>query len=223
MDDLELTYKKIKNYLKKQIGNSNETKIRNQLLCLFFSNINTIPIAKEITDDEYKIAIANFPHYFTEVNKKKIIEIFNKDVCPKKPLQINHDFTYNYDIKEGGHLVISPKTLRPLYYNDWKEQAENLNGIKLTYQLSFYADYLRYYFKFKKFPDFDEFLLYIYYKYKKPVHKDIINVFTNISNSYDSVLLQIKNANLSYSDIKKILIKSAPISNRILIQNKTDE
>jgi len=219
--ELELNYKKIKNYLNKQIGNS-DNEIINKLSCLFYSNINNIPIAKEITEEEYNDSINNFPDYFKSVNKKKIIDIYNNEVSRKKPLNINYNFTYNYDIKDGNYLIISPYTFRPIYTNRWIEDSENINGISIKYQLSFYCDYLRYYLKYKKFPLFEEYLLFIFNKYKKPVHKDIINVYNNIKKSYEPINIYIQNNNLDYNDIKKTIIKSASIVNRIEMQNKNN-
>jgi len=219
--ELELNYKKIKNYLNRRSGNS-DNKIRNKLLCLFYSNINKIPIAREITEEEYNDSINNFPDYFKSVNKKKIIDIYNSEVSRKKPLNINYNFTYNYDIKDGNYLIISPYTFRPIYINQWKEDAENVNGISIKYQLSFYADYLRFYLKYKKFPAFEEYLLFVFNKYKKPVHKDIINAYNNIKKSYEPIKIYIKNNNIDYNDIKKIIIKSASIVNRIEMQNKNN-
>ena len=220
--------KKIKNYFNKQLGNGNSSgndnsNFRNKLMCLFYSNINMVPIAKEISQEEYNLIITSFPDYFTSVSKKEILNIFNNEVSSKKPLYINYNFIYNYDIKDGNVLPISPKTFRPIYTDNWKEEAENTNGILIKYQLSFYADYLRYYLRFKQFPSFDEYLLFIYNKYKKPVHKDILNAYNNITKSYEPIHTYIKTNNLEYKEIKKTIIKSASISNRIEIQNKTND
>jgi hypothetical protein len=219
----ELNYRKIKNYLRKQLSKYNENLIRSKLLCLFYSNINNIPLAKKIDNDEYKTIINDFPYYFKDIDREKIIEIFNKDVSSKKPLDVNYDIYikfYNYDINENNYLEISKNTFRPIYEENWKEKTEKINNIEFKYQHSFYADYLRYYIKNKKFPDLIEFISYIYNKYKKPIHKDILNVFKNIEKSYNPIKKYIEENNLDYEYIKDCINKSASIIKRIEIQNK---
>jgi len=67
----ELNYRKIKNYLRKELSKYNENLIRSKLLCLFYSNINNIPLAKKIDNDEYKTIINDFPYYFKDVDREK--------------------------------------------------------------------------------------------------------------------------------------------------------
>jgi hypothetical protein len=219
----ELNYRKIKNYLRKQLSKYNENLIRSKLLCLFYSNINNIPLAKKIDNDEYKTIINDFPYYFKDIDREKIIEIFNKDVSSKKPLDVNYDIYikfYNYDINENNYLEISKNTFRPIYEENWKEKTEKINNIEFKYQHSFYADYLRYYIINKKFPDLIEFISYIYNKYKKPIHKDILNVFKNIEKSYNPIKKYIEENNLDYEYIKDCINKSSSIIKRIEMQNK---
>ena len=223
MDDL--TYRKIKNYLRRNISNDSDNnkynKIRNNLLSLYYDNINLIPIFKRINEnsDEYNIAINNFPHYFKEVNRDKIIEIFNKDVSPRKPLRVHYDeefeSRYNYNIEGNNYLKISKETFRPYYYDDWKVRASLINKVDVSKQHSFYADYIRYFIKNNKFPTFTEFITYIFNKNNIPVHKDILNVYTNI---YDSYIKALPLSKLSNEEIKKRILLSTSINKRKEIQ-----
>lgn len=220
MDDLN--HRKMRNYMRRQISNNNTNHLINRLFCLFYSNINGIPINKLINDDEYKNAINQFPHYFSLIDDKtRIIEIFNKEVSPKKPLNINYDcYLYDsYDIKDDNYLIISLKTFRPIYDENWKECAEELNETPFNKQQSFYADYLRYYLKFKEFPSTElDFITYIYYKYNKPVHKDIHIAYKNLNKSYEPVKDFIKEKGLTFNQVKEIIVNSTSIKKRIEIQ-----
>jgi hypothetical protein len=214
-----LTYKKIKNYLRRHISNDN--KLRTTLICLFFDNINSIPIFKKIDENsiEYNIIINKFPYYFKDVNRDKIIEIFNNDVSPRKTLNVNYDqdfeTRYNYDIKSENYLKISKETFRPYYYDDWKIRASLVNKIDISKQHSFYADYIRYFIKYKNFPSFTEFITYIYNKYNVPIHKDILNVYSNISYSYSKVL---SSNSLNLDEIKRRVLKTTSINRRKELQ-----
>jgi len=227
MNDDNLNNRKIKNYLRKNISNdgnnNNENKIRNKLLSLYYYNINDIPIFKKIEegDEEYKNSISKFPEYFSLVNRDKIIDIFNKEVSPRKVLRVDYndeyEYYYNYDIKDNNYLKISPITYRPYYYDDWKEMATKINEVDVNRQHSFYNKYLHYYLRYKKFPDFNEFLEYIYKKNnEKPVHKDIRNVYNNIYNSYKELII---NNEYSYDDIRKRIISTTSIKRRKELQS----
>lgn len=222
MDDVELNIRKIRNYLRKNISNdnniNNERKIRNNLISLYYSNINGIPIYKKINedDDNYKEIISKFPYFFSLVNRDKIIDIFNKDVSPRKKLNITFSDNDNYDIKDNNYLRISEETFRPYYYDDWKEKATIINEVAVERQHSFYNYYLNYYLRYKKFPDFNEFLNYCYMRNKEvPVHKDILNVYNNIYGSYKNI---IENTSYSNDEIRKKIIKSTSIEKRKEIQ-----
>jgi hypothetical protein len=219
-----LQEKRIKNYLRKQVSYNNDNNIRNKLVCLFYSNIDDIPIQKELTEEEYKNYLHfNFPDYFKEIDKNKIIEIFNTLVSPRKPIIISDDKNKNknnYDINDDdkNQLEISLETFRPYYYHDWKKKTEELNKTSYENQYSFYNDYLRCFIKNKKFPTFKEFMTFIYNKNKVPLHKDIKNAFINIEKSYEPVKEYIKENQLTYKEVKEIIILSTNISNRRLMQ-----
>ena len=212
-----LDERKIINYLRKNASNNeNQNKIRNKLLSLFYKTIEDIPITTTI--DSYKELLNEFPNYFHSKTREEIIKLFNDEVCPKKPIIYNYSSIEDYDIKSNNYLEVSNKTFRPLYEDDWKEKTKTLNGISMENQQSFYAEYLRYYLKFKKFPEFKEFLNYLYYKLNRPVHKDIAIVFENIEKSYNPIKDFIKNNNLSFKEVKAIIIQSTPIKIRKELQ-----
>ncbi len=212
-----LDERKIINYLRKNASNNeNQNKIRNKLLSLFYKTIEDIPITTTI--DSYKELLNEFPNYFHSKTREEIIKLFNDEVCPKKPIIYNYSSIEDYDIKSNNYLEVSNKTFRPLYEDDWKEKTKILNGISMENQQSFYAEYLRYYLKFKKFPEFKEFLNYLYYKLNRPVHKDIEIVFENIEKSYNPIKDFIKNNNLSFKEVKAIIIQSTPIKIRKELQ-----
>jgi len=213
--------RKIINYLRKNTSNNeNQSKIRNKILGLFYKTIDEgIPINVKISDEESRIKLEKFPNYFWSKSKEEILELFNLNVCPKKPIKYPFNLI-DYDIKENTYLEISTNTLRPIYYNDWKIKTEIINKIDYKYQQSFYAIYLKYYLQRRKFPTFRCFLLYIYEKYQTPVHKDIKIVFDNIQKSYQPIKEFIKINKLSFEDTKEILLKSVPIIKRIEMQNK---
>ena len=52
-----------------------------------------------------------------------------------------------------------------------------------------------------------------------PVHKDIRIVFDNIEKSYKDVKDYIENNNISFDIVRKSIVVSTPIANRILIQD----
>lgn len=213
-----LDERKIINYLRKNASNNeNQNKIRNKLLSLFYKTIEDIPITTTI--DSYKELLNEFPNYFHSKTREEIIKLFNDKVCPKKPIIYNYSSIEDYDIKSNNYLEVSNKTFRPLYEDDWKEKTKILNGISMENQQSFYAEYLRYYLKFKKFPEFKEFLNYLYYKFNRPVHKDIEIVFENIEKSYNPIKDFIKNNNLSFKEVKVVIIKSTSINNRKELQS----
>ncbi len=212
----ELEERQIINYLRKNTSNNkNQYIMRNKLLSLFYKTIYNIPISDTV--DDYQIILKTFPHYFHNKTREEIIKLFNNNVCPKKPIIYNFNFN-NYEIKKDTSLLISTNTFRPIYDDNWKEKTEKLNGTSIINQQSFYAEYLRFYLKFKKFPNFNEFLNYIYYKSNKPVHKDIKIAYDNINNSYNSIKDYININNLTYNFIKSAIINSASIKFRKNVQ-----
>lgn len=214
-----LEERQIINYLRKNASNKeNQNNIRNKLLSLFYKTINGIPITIKIDNEKSRELLKDYPLYFQLKTREEIIELFNKEVCPKKPIIYNNN-RIDYDIKDDNYLEISNRTFRPFYVNNWKEQTKIVNGVGVENQDSFYMEYLRYYLRFKRFPEFDEYLNYIYYKFKRPVHKDIRVVFNNIEKSYESIKEYIKKNNLTYNEIKLILIKSTGINNRKEMQS----
>ena len=215
----DLDYRKIKNYLRKHSSKiADDYNLRLKLYQLFYYGIDDIPIAILKTDDEnYKND--NFPYYFQYKTREEIIDIYNKEVKTKYLIKIyNKNELNDYDIKENIYLDISLKTFRPVYNENWRKISEKINEVSFDKQKSFYADYLRYYLKYKNFPSFEEFAKFIYERYEMPVHKDIKIVYNNINKSYDNVKDYIRNNNIKYEEISKIIKLSTKISNRIMIE-----
>lgn len=220
MDNKDLDYRKIKNYLRKHSSTSiDDYNLRLSLLKLFYYDIDNIPIAilKLDADIYYDFP---FPNYFKNKDRFEIIDIYNKEVKTKSLIKIlNRSDFNNYEIIENNFLDISLKTFRPVYNKNWKIISEYVNNVSFSKQKSFYADYLRCYLKLKKFPSFNEYIKFIYDKYNTPVHKDIHIVFDNIQGSYKNVFNYINTNNLTFQQIRNIIIQSTPISNRIKMQN----
>lgn len=217
VSDYDLDQRRIINYLRKA-NNQNHQEIRCKIIGLFYKTTeSSIPINLRLNADEYKILIEEFPDYFHSKTADEILELYNKEVCSKKIIPYPFDLK-DYDIKENTHLEISIKTFRPVYYEDWRERAEVMNGTSIINQHSFYNDYLKFYIQYKEFPTFLQFLKFLYLKYQKPLHKDIEIVFDNIKKSYKPIIEFIKTNNLTYNEVKKTLVQSASITNRIKLQ-----
>jgi len=215
----DLDYRKIKNFLRKHSANTGDDyQLRLRLTQLFYYDIDGIPIAKlKPEEDIYKNN--NYPYFFKNKTREEIIDIYNKEVKTKYLIKIyNQEELNDYDIKSNIYLDISLKTFRPVYKKDWKKISEEINEVSFDKQYSFYADYLRCYLKLTYFPSFNDFIKYIYNRYQKPVHKDIKIVFDNIDKSYKDVKDYIKTNNMTYKEVREIIIYSTPISNRILME-----
>jgi hypothetical protein len=215
----DLDYRKIKNYLRKHSSTiADDYQLCLKLYQLFYYDIDGIPIAKLKPIDE--INMDNYPYYFKNKTREEIIEIYNNEVKSKYLIKIyNQEELRDYDIKSNIFLDISLKTFRPVYKDDWKKISEEVNEVSFDKQRSFYADYLRCYLKLKNFPTFNEFIKFIYNKYHMPVHKDIKIVFDNIEKSYKDAKDYIENNNISFDIVRKSIVVSTPIANRILIQD----
>jgi len=217
----DINYRKIKNFLRKFSSNiRDENILRKALYKLLYYDINEYPINIKKSIEEINYDILPFPSYFKNIKREEIIEIYNNNVKSNYYKNINIDeINEDYDIIGNIKLEISLKTFRPIYNENWKKISEDINKVEFNKQKSFYAEYLRIYLKLKYFPNFDDFIKYLFNKYQIPVHKDIKNVFENIDKSYENVREYIKINNISYEDVKKILINSTNISNRIIMQD----
>ena len=215
---VDLDYRKIKNFVKKHSSSlGDDYQLRLSLLRLFYYDINGFPIAK--IKPEIDIKLNMYPYFFQNKKREEIIDIYNKEVKCRSLIKIYKEEELNdYDIKDNICLEISLKTFRPIYNENWKKISEDVNKVPFEKQKSFYADYLRCYLKLQYFPTLNEFIKFIYYKYQMPIHKDINIVFDNIEKSYSEIKEYIKINNLVFEDVRRILIKSTPISNRILME-----
>jgi hypothetical protein len=218
---MDLEYRKIKNYYRRY---KDIDELRKNLICLFYDNIEGIPIDIRLNESKREDMYYKFPYYFVNRDRNELIEIFNKEMSGvhMKPINIgmNEENGDNYDITgDRMGLKICEKTFRPYYMEDWKKKTEEINGIEYKKQKSFYNDYLKYYLRYKEFPTFYEYLRYIFYKYgEKPVHKDIKNVYQNIDNSYKYIKEYVREKQMTYDEIRKIIISSTPIKNRIQME-----
>lgn len=217
----DLDYRKIKNFLRKHSANTGDDyQLRKKLMQLFYYDIDGIPIAKlKPLDDIYKND--NYPYYFQNKTREEIIDIYNNEVKTKYLIKIYNQEeldNYDYNIKPNIYLDISLKTFRPVYKEDWKKISEEINEVSFDKQKSFYADYLKCYMKLTYFPSYNDFIKYIYNKYQMPVHKDIKTVFDNIDKSYEDVRNYIKNNDITYDYVCKIIKLSAPIHNRVSME-----
>ena len=218
-NDNDLDYRKIRNYLRKHSSTiAEDDNMRMKLQRLFYYDIDGIPIAiLKPKDESYNNE--EYPYYFQNKTREEIINIYNKEVKTKYLIKIyNQDELNNYDIKENIYLDISLKTFRPVYNENWKKISEEINEVAFDKQKSFYADYLRYYMKYKNFPSFEEFAKFIYDRYQMPVHKDIRIVFNNIDKSYENIRNYIRDNNIKFNEVNRIIKLSTKISNRIMIE-----
>jgi hypothetical protein len=212
----DLNYRKIKNYYRRY---KDIDELRKNLICLYYDNIEGIPVAIRLEDSKIEDIYYKFPYYFVNKDRDELIEIFNKEMAGvhMKPIKIDMNVEIDdYDITgDRMGLKICEKTFRPYYMDDWRKKTEEINGVSYEKQKSFYNDYLKYYLKYREFPTFYEYLRYIFYKYgERPVHKDIKNVYHNIDNSYKSIKEYVREKQMTYNEIRKIIISSTPIKNR---------
>lgn len=219
-NDLLLNYRKIKNWLRKFSSTINdENNVRKLILKLFYYDYVGIPIS--IIKNENDINWDLFPKLFKDVNREKIVEIYNKEVKSNyfKELKILDEKDLDtYEIQENNYLEISLKTFRPVYKENWKQLSEEVNKISFDKQKSYYSIYLRLFLKLHYFPNDYDFIKYIYNKYQIPLHRNIKIIFDNIDNSYKDVKEYIKTNNLDYNKVKDIIIKSTKIQNRIQME-----
>jgi hypothetical protein len=185
---------------------------KTKLMCLCYShkifNNNIILYDKEVNEEEYNNILKLLPPFFKRLDKKKLLEYLN----------IEFKKSWNYEVKKITPMFISLKTFRPFYVDNWKELSYTISNINVKYQVSGYNDYIRCYIKYHKFVSYEEFELYVFKKYKKPVHTDLKTIYSEIYISYNEVRDYIEKNNLSYDDVKDILLKSCSIKNRITIQ-----
>lgn len=217
IEEKDLDYRKIKNFLRKHSSNvGDDYQLKKLLLQMFYYDIDGFPIAK--LKQEIEIDLSKYPYYFQNKTRNEIIDIYNKEVKSSSLIKILTEEELNdYDIKDNIRLDISLKTFRPVYNKEWRKISEEVNNYPMDKQKSFYAEYLRCYIKIHNFPTFHEFLKYLFNKNHLPIHKDIKIVFDNIENSYKEVKEYIKKNNMTYEEVRKIIINSTPIKNRIFI------
>jgi hypothetical protein len=192
-----------------------------------------IPIDKIATKTDIDEIMKTFPDYYKTNNVNELIylsTIVNKNLSANaillefnKPIEydvkFNNEWSDKYIISKPEPLKISLKTFRIEYNSNWKELSEKENGVTIDKQLSAYNDYIKYYIKYKHFPSFNEFAKYIYNKYNKVLPKDFNTIYVEINMAYTKVRKYIEDKNLSYEEVKNIILDSCKIEDRIRIQS----
>lgn len=205
--------------------------------CLINSHIiadnEYIPVDKIATKEDINEIMETFPDYYTTHEYNELIylsTLVNPNYSANmiqleynKPINYNeifqNDWSDNYNVNSLNPLTISMKTFRIVYDPNWKELAEKNNGVSIDKQISAYNEYIKYYMKYKHFPSFNEFAKHIYNKYNKALHIDFKNIYDEVEIAYNEVRKYIKDNNLTYEQVKKIISDSCRIEDRIRIQN----
>ena len=215
----------------------NPVIFKRKMKCLINSHIiaddEYIPIDKIATEKDINEIMKTFPDYYNSHKYNELVYLstlvnsnysagdiqldYNKEI--KYNIEFKNDWSDKYIIPTINPLEISLKTFRIVYNPNWKELAVNDNFVSIDNQISAYNDYIKFFLRFQHFPTFNEFAKYIYNKYKKALHKDFNNIYIEVSTSYNKVREYIKDNNLTYDNIKKIILNSCRIDDRIRIQN----
>jgi hypothetical protein len=191
-----------------------------------------IPVDKIATKTDIDEIMKTFPDYYKTNNVNELIylsSIVNRNLSANaiileynKPIKydvnFNNEWSDKYIVSKPEPLKISLKTFRIEYNSNWKELSEKENGVSIDKQLSAYNVYIKYYIKYKHFPSFNEFAKYIYNKYNKVLPKDFNTIYIEIDMAYTDVRNYIEDKKLSYEDVKKIILDSCKIEDRIRIQ-----
>uniref|UniRef100_A0A6C0ETW0 VWFA domain-containing protein n=1 Tax=viral metagenome TaxID=1070528 RepID=A0A6C0ETW0_9ZZZZ len=214
----------------------NPVIFKRKIKCLINSHIiaddEYIPIDNIATEKNINEIMKTFPDYYNSHKYNELVYLstlvnsnysagdiqldYNKEI--KYDIEFKNDWSDKYIISTINPLEISLKTFRIVYNPNWKELAVNDNFVSIDNQISAYNDYIKFFLRFQHFPTFNEFAKYIYNKYKKALHKDFNNIYIEVSTSYNKVREYIKDNNLTYDDIKKIILDSCRIDDRIRIQ-----
>jgi hypothetical protein len=214
----------------------NSVIFKRKIKCLINSHIivdnEYIPIDTIATENDINEIMKTFPDYYNSHKYNELVYLstlvnsnysannieleYNKPI--KYDIEFKNDWSDKYIISTMNPLEISLKTFRILYNPNWKELATIDNFVNIHEQMSAYNDYIKFYIKFQHFPTFNEFAIYIYNKYNKALHKNFTTIYNEVVISYTKVRQYIQDNNLTYDIVKKILLDSCSIKNRIRIQ-----
>ena len=200
----------------------NPVLFKRKMKCLVNSHIiaddEYIPIDNIATEKDINEIMKTFPDYYNSHNYNELVYLSSLVNSNSNDTEFKNDWSEKYVITTINPLEISLKTFRIVYNPNWKELAANDNFVSVDNQISAYNDYIKFYIKYQHFPTFNEFAKYIYNKYKKALHKDFNNIYIEVSTSYNKVREYIHDNNLTYEDVKKIMLDSCRIEDRIRIQ-----
>ena len=214
----------------------NPVSFKRKMKCLINSHIiandEYIPVDKIATEKDINEIMKTFPDYYNSHKYNELVYLStlvnpNYSACNiqleyNKPInydiEFKNDWSDKYIISTINPLKISFKTFRIVYNPNWKELAVNDNFVSVDNQISAYNDYIKFYIKYQHFPTFNEFAKYIYNKYKKALHKDFNNIYIEVSTSYNKIREYIEDNNYSYEEVKKIILDSCRIDDRIRIE-----
>jgi hypothetical protein len=214
----------------------NPVIFKRKIKCLINSHIiidnEYIPIDTIATEEDINKIMKTFPDYYNYHKYNELVYLstlvnqnysanniqleYNKPI--KYEIQFKNDWSDKYIISTINPLEISLKTFRILYNPNWKELAINDNFVTIDEQMSSYNDYIKFYIKFQHFPTFNEFAIYNYNKYNKALHKNFTTIYIEVLTAYTKVRQYIQDNDLSYVDVRKIMVDSCSLENRIRIQ-----
>ena len=186
-----------------------------------------IPIDYQISDNKLMKILNTFPDYYKKVSINDLVylsTLVNPNYSASYIVikSFPYDYLFKYEWKDYNlnteELKISINTFRPYYYSNWKEKAKIRHNIDVDSQVSAYNDFIRCYLSLKKFPNYYEFAAYSYKRYKKPIHYRLPEMYSIVLMSYDPIMKYIKDNNMGFLDVRKRLLDSCKISNRITIQ-----
>ena len=173
---------------------------------------------KKITINEisWLMSYINISKQLNDINIRDFISFEETNIINTKVSDKWRHYDDNVDAFEN--IKISPKTMRPYYYVDngvtWMDALSKIFPKDFCI-LSTDKQYGNFITDYEKFPTLDEYILCLYRKYKN--HKTLPRFIEKLSkfvfNRYEKVL-----TGITPLEFKKIYNKSAPISERIIME-----
>ena len=173
---------------------------------------------KKITINEisWLMSYINISKQLNDINIRDFISFEETNIINTKVSDKWRHYDDNVDAFEN--IKISPKTMRPYYYVDngvtWMDALSKIFPKDFCI-LSTDKQYGNFITDYEKFPTLDEYILCLYRKYKN--HQTLPRFIEKLSkfvfNRYEKVL-----TGITPLEFKKIYNKSAPISERIIME-----